>query len=163
MGLRKDWAEWWRRFFSSSANEDGQVTVNILRQRYLEEMQQRNRFRQHAQEMHYPQFREKLLCLATDKDQHAQWIAEKIVRLGGKLPEVPEHRATEENSWKHLMMDLQEENRCADHLWEQLWRIGASHSDVTELLRKIYEAEKKHRYAIREMLMRSDPFALSNT
>jgi hypothetical protein len=56
---------------------------------------------------------------------------------------------------------LQEENRCADHLWEQLWRIGASHPDVTELLQKVHEAGKKHRQAIREMLMRSDPFARS--
>ena len=35
------------------------------------------------------------------------------------------------------------------------------HPDITKFLQEIFQEEKKHRDEIREMLMRSDPFALS--
>jgi len=34
-------------------------------------------------------------------ERHAEWIAEKIAALGGKLPEVPERRSMDENSWQY--------------------------------------------------------------
>jgi bacterioferritin (cytochrome b1) len=120
-----------------------------------------DRFKQHAQEMQYPQFREKLLHIATDKGKHAEWIAEKIAALGGKLPEVAERRSMDENSWQYLLTDLKEENRSADHLPEQIWSIESDHRDITAVLQRIYEEEKNYRGEIREMLMRSDSFALS--
>jgi hypothetical protein len=40
-------------------------------------------------------------------------------------------------------------------------RIGLEHPDITKFLLDISRAQKKHRDEIREMLMRSDPFALS--
>jgi bacterioferritin (cytochrome b1) len=156
----KDCSEWWRRFLGSPPGADHK-TLNILRQRYLEEMQAAGRFEQHAQEMQYPQFREKLLHIATEKSKHAGWIAEKIATLAGKLPEVPECRSMDENSWQYLLADLEEENRSADHLPEQIWSIESGHPDITAVLEQIYEEEKKYRGEIREMLMRSDSFALS--
>jgi bacterioferritin (cytochrome b1) len=161
MALTKEWSTWWRRFLGTGPNENGEAAVDILRQRYLEEMQQADRFKQHAQKMHYPQFRDKLLDMAADKSKRAQWIAEKIVALGGKLPEVPELRSTDKNSWQYLLMDLEEENRRAEHLTEQIWSTESDHADITEFLQQINEADKKDREAIREMMMRSDPFALS--
>ena len=160
MAFSNDWSEWWRRFLAPSPGGD-QKAVDILRQRYVEEMQQTDRFKQHAQRMHYPQYQEKLLRLATEKGEHAKLIAEKIVALGGKLPGVPERRSTDENSWQSLLMALEDENRSADHLPEQLRRIGLEHPDITKFLQEIFQEQKKHRDEIREMLMRSDPFALS--
>ncbi|MGE5302631.1 MAG: ferritin-like domain-containing protein [Alphaproteobacteria bacterium] len=161
MALSKQWSGWWRRFLGTSPEGNGKAAVDILRQRYVEEMQQTNRFKQHAQKMHYPQFRDKLLDMAAAKSKRAEWIAEKIVALGGKLPEVPELRSTDKNSWQYLLMDLEEENRCADPLAEQIWSTESDHADIAEFLQQINEAEKNDRKAIREMLMRSDPFALS--
>jgi formate-dependent nitrite reductase cytochrome c552 subunit len=161
MALRKEWSEWWRRFLRTSPEGNGKAAVDILRQRYVEEMQQTDRFKQHAQKMHYPQFRDKLLDMAADKSKRAQWIAEKIVALGGKVPEVPELRSTDKNSWQYLLMDLEEENRYAEHRIEQIWSNESDQADIAEFLRQINEANKKDREAIREMLMRSDPFASS--
>jgi rubrerythrin len=135
--------------------------LDILHQRYIEEMQQADRFKQYAQRMHYPQYQGKLLQLATETSKRAHWISEKIVALGGKLAKVPERRSTNENSWKSLLMALEDENRSADHLPEQLRRIGLDYPDITKLLQDISYEQKKHRDKIREMLMRSDPFALS--
>jgi bacterioferritin (cytochrome b1) len=160
MALSEDWSEWWRRFLDLSQDNSRQA-VDILRQRYVEEMHQRDRLKQHAEKMHYPQFRRKLFQMASEKNEHAERIAQKILALGGKLPSVPELRSTDENSWQQLMMALEEENRSADHLAEQLRGIEPDHSDVTKLLQQISEEQKKHRADIRHMLMRSDPFAFS--
>ena len=160
MAFSKDWSEWWRRSLGSPPGGDRKA-LDILRQRYVEEMQAAGRFKQHAQEMQYPQFRDKLLHIATEKSKHAEWIAEKIATLAGKLPEVPERRSMDENSWQYLLTDLEEENRSADHLPEQIWSIESDHPDITAVLQRIYEEEKKYRGEIREMLMRSDSFALS--
>jgi hypothetical protein len=46
-----------------------------LQQRYVEERQQRDRFNQHADKMHYPQFREKLLQISDEKTKYADRIA----------------------------------------------------------------------------------------
>jgi len=160
MAFSKDWSEWWRHFLGASP--DGhRETIDILRQRYVEEIQAAVRFEQHAQEMQYPQFCEKLLHIALEKTKHAEWIAEKIIALGGKLPEVPERWSTDENSWHYLVTNLEEENRSADHPPEQKWIIESEHPDITPVLQRIDEEEKKYRGEIRKMLMRSDSFALS--
>jgi hypothetical protein len=49
----------------------------------------------------------------------------------------------------------------ADPLPKQIWSIEFEHPDITPVLQRIYEEETKYRDEIREMLMRSDPFALS--
>jgi bacterioferritin (cytochrome b1) len=111
--------------------------------------------------MHYPQYRDKLLRMATEKSRHAERIGERIVALGGSLPDVIDQRSTAQNSWRSLSMALEDENRSADRLPEQLRRIGLEHPDITKFLLGISREQKKHRDEIREMLMRSDPFALS--
>ena len=160
MAIKRNWWNWWRRFLGTPADRD-QAAIEILRQRCVEEMQGIGRLTQHADKMHYPQFRQKLLHIAADKSKHAEWIGKKILALGGKLPEVAEHRSSGENSWQYLKMDLAEENRNAARLPEQIWRIESDHPDISKLLQRIFDAEKKHRQEITDMLMRSDGFALS--
>jgi len=156
----KNWAEWWRRFLDIAPDRSLEA-LDVLRQRYVEGMQQADRFEQSAQRMHYPQYQKKLLQLSAQTNEHAQRIAEKIAALGGRLPKVPERRSTHENSWKSLLTAIEDENRSADHLPEQLRSIGLDHPDIAQLLQKISHEAKTHRDEIREMLMRSDPFAFS--
>jgi len=160
MPLSKDWSEWWRRFLDLAPNESA-TAVDFLCQRYVEEMQRIERFKQYAQKMHYPQYREKFLEMAKEKRQHAERIGEKIVALGGILSDVAEGRSTDENSWQSLLMALEDENRSADRLPEQLRRIGLEHPDIAKFLQQISREQENHRNEIRKMLMRSDPFALS--
>ena len=103
MATTKQWSEWWSRFLDLPQDSFRQA-IKILQQRYVEETQQRDRFNQHADKMHYPQFREKLLQISDEKTKYADRIAEAIVALGGKLPSVPERRSTDENSWQQLMI-----------------------------------------------------------
>ena len=159
MPLRKIWAEWWRRFLDLALESSD--AVDFLRRRYVEEMQRIERFKQHAEKMHYPQYREKFVQMANQKNQHAERIGEKIVALGGRLPDVVERRATDENSWQSLSMVLDDENRSADRLPEQLRSIESQHPDIAKFLQQISREQENHRGEIRDMLMRSDPFAFS--
>ena len=160
MTMSADWSEWWHGIFGRDSDHANQ-TLEILRQRYVDVVQRATLLKQHAEKMQYPQFRDRLLRIAMEKSKHAGWIAEKIVALGGKLPDVQERLATGENSWQRLRADLDEEDRTAGRLVQQLWSIESEHPDVDELLRRIHEEEKKQRAEIVGMLMRSDPFAAS--
>jgi bacterioferritin (cytochrome b1) len=155
-----DWATWWRGFLGTPPDR-GQVAIEILCQRYIDQRQRESQLTRHADKMHYPQYREKLLQIAADKSKHAESIGEKIIALGGKLPEVPERGSTNINSWQYLQLDLAEEKRCADRLPGQIWRLEPDHPDISNFLQRIAEAEKPHRQVINDMLMRSDGFALS--
>ncbi|HEX5020955.1 MAG TPA: ferritin-like domain-containing protein [Candidatus Binatia bacterium] len=160
MGFGEKWSEWWRSFLGFSQDKSRKA-VDVLRQRYIEEMQQADRFKGYAEKMHYPQFNAKLHAIANEKGRHAEQIAEKLVALGCKLPAVPENPSSNENSWGQLLNALDEEYRSADDLVDQLRGILSDRPDITELLQQISQEQKKHRDEIREMLMRSDPFALS--
>ena len=160
MNLRQNWSEWWRRFFDLSRDNSHRV-VDVLRQRYVVEMQQYDRLEQHAEKMRYPQFREKLLQLAAENKNDAERIAQKIHALGGQLPGVPDIPPTDENSWRQLLTALEEDYRSDEHLAEQLRSLESDHHDVLQFLQQISQEHKKHRDEIREMLMRSDPFAFS--
>jgi len=129
MALRKERSGSWRRFLGLSQDKSRRA-VDILSQHYVEEMQQHDRLKQHAEKMHYPQFRGKLLQIASKKNEHAERIAQKILALGGKLPSVRELHATGENSWQQLLTALEEDYRSADHLAEQLRGLESEHSDV---------------------------------
>ena len=151
-------ATWWRGFLGVPKDS---AAIEILHQRYVDELRGKRQLTQHAEKMHYPQFREKLLRIAAEKNNHAEWIGEKIIALGGKLPQVAERRQPNTNSWQYLQTDLAEEIRSADRLPEQIWRLESDHPDISNFLQQISEAEKNHRREINDMLMRSDGFALS--
>ena len=59
------------------------------------------------------------------------------------------------------MIALDDENRSADHLAEQLRGIQSDIPDVVKLLQHVSEQQKEHRGEVRDMLLRSDPFAFS--
>lgn len=154
------WATWWRGFLGTPPDRD-RVAIEILRQRYVEEIQGVGRLTKHAHQMHYRQFCEKLLQIADEKSNHAERIGEKIIALGAKLSEVPERHTTGANSWRYLQMDLAEEKRCADRLPKRIWQIESDHPEISAFLQEISDAEKKHSQELASMLMRSDGFALS--
>jgi bacterioferritin (cytochrome b1) len=160
MAFSNDWSNWWRGVLGPPPDTNLKVR-EILRQRYVDEMQRIERFKQYAEKMHYPQYRDKLLRMATEKSHHAERIGERIVALGGSLPDVVDQRSTTQNSWRSLSMALDEESRSADHLEEQLRSIQSEHADIAQFLQQISQEQQNHRVAIRDMLMRSDPFALS--
>ena len=137
-----------------------QRLLEILCAEYASEVQMGNLFREHAQKMHYPHFRERLLRIAAAEEKHAEWLREKIFGLQGTLPEVSLTETTGKNTWECLLMDLEEERRCVADLEDRLLKVEPMDPEIALGLRQIQEEEKHHRDEIRDLLMRSDAYAL---
>ena len=156
MAQRKKRLPWWEKCFGAG---DGPrlAVLDILRHRYVREKQHAMRYRQHADKMCYPQFRAALTDIAGEEEKHAESIGAKIKDLGEKLPEViPIHIAKEPNSWYYLRTDLEEEQRCAGELSNNLPELRGSFPEIAELLQSIDKDGKRHRAQLRDMLARSD-------
>jgi bacterioferritin (cytochrome b1) len=150
------WHFSWRKFFGLPPNL---TVIDRLRRLYVEEAEHAKIFLDHAARMQYPQFRSKLQTVAEAQTQHANWIGETIVQLGGNLPAVPDISTSGVNSWEYLLADLAEQCRAAGELLEQAVQFEHDHPDIAAMLRRINTEEEKLREDIREMLMRSDPQA----
>src|SRR5215208_5640826 len=140
MSFSDKWPQWWRRVLDLSADKSGNA-VDFLCQRYVVEMQRIERFNEYAERMRYPHYREKFLQMAKDTTQHATRIGEKIVALGAKLPSIAQSRSLNENSWRSLSRALDEENRSADRLVDQLRRFASTRPDIAELLQQIFQEQ----------------------
>ncbi len=119
-----------------------------------------NLFRQHAQKMHYPHFRERLLRIAAAEERHAEWLRGEISALGDMPPQVSLTETTGKNTWECLLMDLEEERRCVDDSEDRLLKVEPIDPEIARGLRQIQVEEKHHRDEIRDLLMRSDAYAL---
>lgn len=154
--LRKSW----QRLQDTWQPDDRKILLEILVQEYIEEAQHVSQFAEHARQMYYPQFHEKLLRIAAEEQEHAQWLREKILAVGGEIPQISFTPKTGKNSWESLLMDLEEEKRCCADLLERITRVTLVNQEIAELLRRIYDDERIHREEIMDMLMRSDAYAL---
>ena len=150
----------WQRLQDTWHLDDRKKLLEILVQEYIEEAQHVSQFTEHARQMYYPQFREKLLRIAAEEQEHAQWLREKILAVGGEIPKISFTAKRGKNSWESLLMDLEEEKRCCADLLEQITKMALVNQDIAEVLRRIYDDERIHREEIMDMLMKSDAYAL---
>lgn len=159
MAARKSWSQWLREFLGVAPAGRGEVE-DILCRQYIWQSQHAARYRQHAEKMHYPQFRTALLRIADDEAEHLAQIAEMLGRLGSEPPPVPPMEPEHKNSWQYLLENLEEVRMHGDELLEQAVLVREEGPEAADLLERIYEAGKRHRAVIREMLMKSDPQAM---
>jgi rubrerythrin len=136
------------------------AVLSVLRHCYVGESQHAMRYRQHAERIHRPEFRQGLLNIAAEEQKHAELLGVQIQSLGGCIPEViPVHVANEQNLWQYLRTDLEEEERCAEELRDDLLLVLGKSSEIARLLNHIDEGCKKHWLRIRAMLADSDPLS----
>ena len=149
----------WNRLLRLLAPDRRQEVLALLCREYVEKSKDAIQFRRHAERMRYRQFREKLLRIAEEEEKQAQLLEERITALGGEVPRVsftPEQRW---NSWEELRLDLEDERRGLQDLEDWLAIVEQIDGQTADVLRRIFEDERKHREAIMDMLMRSDPQA----
>lgn len=159
MSVSRSWSQWLLGFVGAAPGGASEAE-EVLRQQYIWESQHAARYRQHAERMQYPQFRDALLRIADDEEKHLNQIAEMLRLLGTEPPGVPTIEPERKNSWQYLLENLEEEQRHSDELLVQAVTIRNEAPAAADLLERIYEEGKHHRKIIRDMLMRSDPQAL---
>ncbi len=136
------------------------AVLKVLGDCYVRESQHAMRYRQHAERIHFPEFRQELLRIAAEEQKHAESVGVQIQNLGGRIPEViPVHVAKEQNVWQYLRTDLQEEERCAEEPKNDLFLLLPEVPEAARLLSQIDEDCKSHRLRIRAMLADADPLS----
>ncbi|HEX7230285.1 MAG TPA: ferritin-like domain-containing protein [Candidatus Binatia bacterium] len=152
---QSDSQEWFRR-----EDELSTAVLDVLGECYVRESQHAMRYRQHAERIHCSEFRQELLRIAVEEQKHAESVGVQIQTLGGRIPEViPVHVAKEQNLWQYLRTDLQEEERCAEELKDDLFLPLAKLPEIVRLLNQIDGDCKSHQRRIRAMLADVNPLS----
>src|ERR687891_846002 len=147
-----------REKLGSRSDETRGAVLDILRHCYFREKQHAMRYRQHAERMRYSEFRGALVSIASEEEKHAAWIGAKMKDLGEKVPDViPIRVAKEPNSWYYLRTDLEDEQRCAGELQDDLAMLRGEFPNIAELLECIEHDCRRHRAQLRDMRGPSDP------
>ena len=155
--LKKALREGWQQFFAALLPDQHQKLLDILRQVYREEAEDVVLLTQHAARLRYPQFREQLLRIAEEEQAQVTWLRDKLLALGGDIPELSITPQEAKNTWEALLIDLEEEKRSLMDLLEAMHLAEQVDPELAEGLRRIREAERQHREEILEILVKSDP------
>jgi rubrerythrin len=150
----------WQHFFDALHPDHHQQLLKMLRDAYLEEAQDVVQFTRHADRMHYPQFRERLLRIAAEEQAHLTWLRDKLLALGGEIPAASLTPKAGKNAWEALLVDLEEEKRSYADLLEAMHIAEQADPELAEGLRRIREEEQRHREELLDMLVKSDPYTL---
>jgi bacterioferritin (cytochrome b1) len=145
-----------RRWLAPSPRKD---LLALLCREYVDKRKDAMQFRRHAEQMRYRQFREQLLRIAEEEEQHADWLKERIIALGGEAPQISLNPEDRWNNWAELSLDLYEEKRHEWDLRDQLPEVERIDPGTAKVLGRIFADERRHQSAVMEMLMRTDPQA----
>lgn len=149
-----------KRWVGPDDDELSTAVLNALHHCYVRESQHAIRYRQHAERVHNTEFRRELLSIAAEEQKHAESLAAEIENMRGELPEViPVHVAKERNLWSYLRTDLEEEERCAGEVKDDLLVMRGKSPHIAALLKQIDADCGRHWLRIRAMLAESDPLS----
>lgn len=160
MALKGILSTGWRWLLESVLPDDRPGLVEMLCWAYVDEAKDVMQLTEHARRMAYPQFRERLLRIAVEEQTHVQWLQEKILALGGAVPQITVPLRNGKNSWECLRIDVEEEKRDHAILLEQILEIEDVDPELAEGLRRIRTEERRHRAELLDMMLKSDPYAL---
>jgi bacterioferritin (cytochrome b1) len=157
MSLTQKVRRGWRQFIEALTPDDRKKLLAWMHNEYQEEAQGAEQFTRHAEQMYYPQFRERLQRIAAKEQAHVQWLREQILALGGQPPTVPHTAKAGQNSWQNLLLDLDVEKQSCATLLEGMRVATHVDAEIVAGLQRIREEEIRHHEEIRDMLMKSEP------
>lgn len=134
--------------------------LDLLRQEYMEESQDVLRLTRHAEQMYYPQFRERLLRIAAEEQVHVDWLSEQLRARWEDVPTVTYTSPVGKNSWECLKMDVEGERHRCDHLLHVLHLAERLDPTLAVGLQRMRHEERRHHDELLDMMMKSQPDAL---
>lgn len=148
----------WHRFLATLYTDDRQRLLATVCDAYRTEALAAAQLTQHAHRMYYPQFCERLLRMAAESQAQLPWLEEQIRTLGGHRPQRSATPRRGGNSWECLHRDLEAAQRAYGNLLAGIHLAEHQAPALALGLRRIRESKYQHRDALRDMLMRSDPY-----
>jgi len=150
----------WRYLLAAFEVGDHQTLLATLGAAYRAEVSAVAQCTQHADQMHYPQFRAELLRIAAEMQELLPWLHKQILALGGHISSSSPMPTKECNSWECLRQDVEEARRGCARLLEWMHRIEREEPVIAAGLQRIRKDKLKHQEEFRLMFMKSDPYTL---
>lgn len=125
---------------------------------YCAEARDAAQFSAHARQMYYPQFRDRLLRIAAEEQEHVSWLRQQILALGGDVPQPTASPRLGQNSWECLLLDLEKEKSSYAELLKQTPRAASINPALAEGLQRLRADEQRHHEELHDMWMKSDPY-----
>jgi rubrerythrin len=137
--------------------------LEILSQEYIEKSENVLKLTDYAATMVYPQFRDKLLRIASEEQAYIHRLAEHIAALGGEVPQTNFSPRPGKNAWERLLTALEKKKRHISDRIDRLVQLQRIDPKFAEELRRMRQEEEIHHREIQAMMMRSDPQAGRNS
>ena len=157
--FRKFFKRIWDSFCKYFNPDDRLHTLEILSEEYIEKTENVVKLTDYAARMVYPQFRDKLLRIATEEQGYIRWLTEHITALGGEVPQPRFSPKTGKNAWERLLTVLEKKKRRGSDRIDRLLQLDRVNPEIAQELRRMRLEEELNQREIQDMMMRSDPQA----
>ena len=155
----KSFAERLRRLLTQPA---GGEILTALEEDYRAESHLARQLRAHTLLMPVNLFRETYTQIATETEQHAQLLAERLQALGGTFPSVvseePPASAQTATIWRLIAADVAAISAMSARYQEELRWI--TDPDAQQILQRLRAAKHRQRITLSDLLARIDSYAI---
>ena len=127
---------------------------------YRDESMQATQLREQATRARYPQAATALNRLAEMETRHADWLRERLIALGGDVPNAVAPPVAGNNQWERAVAAAHSAQAKRRRFVEQIGRWDPEEPETVALLQRIQTEDAGEQAVYDELIMRSDPQAL---
>jgi len=144
---------------AAARNGKSKATVEILKADYHDLRRLAEQISNHAEKAPYPHVTQRLRQIASEKRNSTSILKEKLLSLGGGLEEFPLDLKSGKNHWERMVQDLQDQKALETSFFERTMRLADEAPEISDLLRKVVDAQLPHKEALLDLIARADPQA----
>ena len=144
---------------AAARNGKSKATVEILKADYYDLRRLAEQISNHAEKAPYPHVTQRLREIASEKRNSTSILKEKLLSLGGGLEEFPLDLKSGKNHWERMVQDLQDQKALETSFFERTMRLADEAPEISDLLRKVVDAQLPHKEALLDLIARADPQA----
>ena len=144
---------------AAARNGKSKATVEILKADYHDLRRLAEQISNHAEKAPYPHITQRLRQIASEKRNSTSILKEKLLSLGGGLEEFPLDLKSGKNHWERMVQDLQDQKALETSFFERTMRLADEAPEISDLLRKVVDAQLPHKEALLDLVARADPQA----
>jgi ferritin-like metal-binding protein YciE len=160
-GLRSALHRGWQQGCDALHPAPQPTLLETLRDTYLATAHTVTQVTQDAERMEYPQFRARLLRMAAEDQGHVTWLRDTLLARGGALPTGTCPPTVAPTSWAALLREMAAARRAYEALLEPMHLAEQADPELAAGFRRLRAATQRHREALLEMLVQSDPYTLA--
>jgi hypothetical protein len=160
-GLRSALRRGWHQGGDALHPDPRPALLEARRDTYLATLHTVTQVTQDAERMVYPQFRARLLRMAAEDQGHVTWLRETLLARGGVLPTGACPPTVPPTSGAALRREMAATRHAYEALLGPMHLAEQADPAMAAGFRRLRAATRRHRAALLEMLVQSDPSTLA--